>query len=132
MRPHLKVVTRSKSLRGTTRQQSESKPCRSAATPPRHWHVVPPGRLGRNTASGPHRPPPQISESNVARGRWRASEKHSCFETVPGFPLIICTVHSDNIKGHPSPYREQPNATEILSASSSMKERGTLRPMKPT
>lgn len=35
--------------------------------------------------------------------------------------LMICTVHSRNTKGHQCLHREQPLATEILSASLSMK-----------
>lgn len=111
----IKIVIRSKSLRGTTNSRLRVSPG-GPLSPLQLVGTWFPLSSGRNTASDPH-PPPPFRESNVVV-RWAgASEERVC----SGLSLISCTLHSGkgaNVGLH----RGQLFATrEVLSASTSKK-----------
>lgn len=76
----IKIVIRSKSLRGTTNSRLRVSPVGPLSLPQMvgTWFPL---SSGRNTASGPC-PPPPLGESNVVVRQRRASEK-SWFQAFP-------------------------------------------------
>lgn len=76
----IKIVIRSKSLRGTTNSRLRVSPVGPLSLPQLvgTWFPL---SSGRNTASGPSSPPP-FGESNVVVRQRRASEK-SLFQAFP-------------------------------------------------
>lgn len=76
----IKIVIRSKSLRGTTNSRLRVSPV-GPLSPLQLVGTWFPLSSGRNTASGPH-PPPPFHESNVVVRQPEASEK-SLFQAFP-------------------------------------------------
>lgn len=85
----IKIVIRSKSLRGTTNSRLRVSPV-GPLSPLQLVGTWFPLSSGRNTASDPHPPPPPIRESNVVVWWAGASEERVC----SGLSLISCTLHS--------------------------------------